>query len=433
MAARDPARHVRPRAAGGPAEDLAPRAVRPRRLAVRLLRHDGRPADARPRGPAQPRRRLGLGERRHLLRAVQPAARATGCSRRWRWCCRPAAAACAGALHPARHAEDPDRLAAVPRCLRRRGLSSLDENRPLGLLRACCGRVASRLRGEISVPARSTRSRHKWVVLGFWLVRSWLGCSCSSSAGATPTTTFSFPGRTRRNATDLLTRKFPPQQNGSSPVVFYSKTSQGHRQEEQAGDRHLVQDDQEAAARLQRHEPLQPAGKAQISKDKHTAFISVLLSVGSAELTDDIANSVLDAAAPGESAGMQVAVGGPIGSELSEPSTESSDVIGLAVAMIILAFTFGTFVAMGDADPLGGSRPRVWTGPHRAPRARGVGAVDRSDARNDDRPRRRDRLRALHGLALPREPKGRHGVTRGARARRRDVREARSSSPAEPW
>ena len=43
---------------------------------------------------------------------------------------------------------------------------------------------------------------------------------------------------------------------------------------------------------------------------------------------------------------MQVAVGGPIGSELSEASTESSDVIGLAVAMIILAFTFGTLVAM---------------------------------------------------------------------------------------
>ena len=44
---------------------------------------------------------------------------------------------------------------------------------------------------------------------------------------------------------------------------------------------------------------------------------------------------------------MQVAVGGPIGSELSEPDTESSVIIGLVAAMIILAFTFGTFVAMG--------------------------------------------------------------------------------------
>src|SRR3712207_8395447 len=39
---------------------------------LRLLRHDGRPADARPRDPTQPRRRLRLGERRHLLLALQP-------------------------------------------------------------------------------------------------------------------------------------------------------------------------------------------------------------------------------------------------------------------------------------------------------------------------------------------------------------------------
>ena len=44
---------------------------------------------------------------------------------------------------------------------------------------------------------------------------------------------------------------------------------------------------------------------------------------------------------------MEVAAGGQVGSELSEPATESSEVIGIAAAMVILAFTFGTFVAMG--------------------------------------------------------------------------------------
>ena len=53
VAARDPARPVRPRAADAAAQDLAPGALRPRRLALRLLRHDQRPADARPRRPAQ--------------------------------------------------------------------------------------------------------------------------------------------------------------------------------------------------------------------------------------------------------------------------------------------------------------------------------------------------------------------------------------------
>ena len=44
---------------------------------------------------------------------------------------------------------------------------------------------------------------------------------------------------------------------------------------------------------------------------------------------------------------MQVAVGGPVGSKLSQPDTESSEVVGIAAAMVILAFTFGTLVAMG--------------------------------------------------------------------------------------
>ena len=48
VAARDQARRVRARAACGSAQDLATRAVRTRRLALRLLRHDSRAADARP-------------------------------------------------------------------------------------------------------------------------------------------------------------------------------------------------------------------------------------------------------------------------------------------------------------------------------------------------------------------------------------------------
>ena len=73
----------------------------------------------------------------------------------------------------------------------------------------------------------------------------------------------------------------------------------------------------------------------------------MLLNVGNEELTEEIAQRILDTAEPARRAGMEVAAGGQIGSELSEPATESSEVIGIAAAMVILAFTFGTFVAMG--------------------------------------------------------------------------------------
>ncbi len=93
--------------------------------------------------------------------------------------------------------------------------------------------------------------------------------------------------------------------------------------------------------------PFDQDGAAQLSKDDKTAFISVLLKIGSAELTADQAQRVLDAADPGLKAGMQVAAGGSVGAELSTAETESSEVIGIVAAMIILTLSFGTIVAMG--------------------------------------------------------------------------------------
>ena len=191
-------------------------------------------------------------------------------------------------------------------------------------------------------------ARKKWVVLAVWALALVGAIFVLKVVGSSTSNNLRLPGTDSQRATDLLTRKFPPQQNGSSPVVFYSKTSKITT----GTNKQAIVTSYKAIKKLPHvysaTSPFSQAGEAsEISKDKHTAFISVLLSVGSANLTDEIANSVLDAAAPGKAAGMQVAVGGPIGSELSEPDTESSVIIGLVAAMIILAFTFGTFVAMG--------------------------------------------------------------------------------------
>ena len=89
-------------------------------------------------------------------------------------------------------------------------------------------------------------------------------------------------------------------------------------------------------------------GGAYISKDKTTAFIPVLLNISSADLDEEEAQAVLDAAEkPAEPLGMEVAAGGSIGSELSTPATESSELVGIIVAMIILTLAFGSIVAMG--------------------------------------------------------------------------------------
>jgi uncharacterized membrane protein YdfJ with MMPL/SSD domain len=190
-------------------------------------------------------------------------------------------------------------------------------------------------------------ARRRWVVLGVWVVGLALFVALAHTFGSNTSNNLRLPGTDSQAATDLLEARFPPQQNGSNPLVFHTSTGKvtdaSNKQAIEAAYKQL---------KTLRHvatvvDPFSQQGAHQISRDKKTAFIPVLLDVGGAELTQEIAESVIHAGNPGVKAGMEVAVGGSVGGELSEPETESSEIVGLVAAMIILAFTFGTLVAMG--------------------------------------------------------------------------------------
>ncbi len=92
--------------------------------------------------------------------------------------------------------------------------------------------------------------------------------------------------------------------------------------------------------------PLDQGASALVSKDRKVAYISLTLNTGSSDTTTADAQQILDAAAPAAKAGLEPAVGGYVGQKLSRPSTESSEVIGLAAAVVILLLAFGTATAM---------------------------------------------------------------------------------------
>jgi uncharacterized membrane protein YdfJ with MMPL/SSD domain len=189
--------------------------------------------------------------------------------------------------------------------------------------------------------------RWKWAVVGAWIVAAVLLIGLARGFGSNTSNNLRLPGTDSQAATDLLAARFPPQQNGSNPLVFHAAggkvTDASNKQAIEASYERLKKLPHVAAV----VDPFSQKGAAQISKDKQTAFIPVLLDVGGDGLTQQIAGNILAAGDPGMKAGMAVAVGGSAGGELSEPATESSEVIGLVAAMIILAFTFGTLVAMG--------------------------------------------------------------------------------------
>jgi uncharacterized membrane protein YdfJ with MMPL/SSD domain len=190
-------------------------------------------------------------------------------------------------------------------------------------------------------------AHQKWVFILLWVVAAVLFVALYHAAGSNTSNNLNLPGTDSQAATDLLEDQFPPQQNGKNPIVF--RATKG-KVTDSANKQAIEQSYKNIKALPHFYsavDPFSQQGQAQISKDKKTAFIAVLLNVPNSEITEELAESYLDAAEPARKAGMKVAASGQIGSELSEPETESSEVVGLSAAMIILAFTFGALVAAG--------------------------------------------------------------------------------------
>ena len=126
-------------------------------------------------------------------------------------------------------------------------------------------------------------------------------------------------GTNSQAATNLLATRFPPQQNGGNPLIFHTQTGKVTDAKNKQAVEAAYKQVKTLAHVASVVDPFSQQGASQISKDKKTAFISILLDVGGSELTQDIAESVLQAGNPGVKAGMEVAVGGSVGTELSEP------------------------------------------------------------------------------------------------------------------
>jgi putative drug exporter of the RND superfamily len=190
-------------------------------------------------------------------------------------------------------------------------------------------------------------ARWRFVVVGLWVVLIVALVVAAGRAGSETTNNVTLPGTGSQDATDLLTARFPSQAYGSNPLVV--ATDSGKLTDSKYSK---AIDSSVSALKKTPHvtaaiSPLSSAGSNALSKDKQIGYISVALDEGQGTLTEDEANAVLDAANPAKKAGLQVAVGGYVGQELSKPDTGASDKIGILAAMIILLLVFGSAVAMG--------------------------------------------------------------------------------------
>jgi putative drug exporter of the RND superfamily len=190
-------------------------------------------------------------------------------------------------------------------------------------------------------------SRHHWPTIAVWIVAA-VALIVAGQAGESKTNdNLTLPGTGSTLATELLEDKLPEQAFGSNPLVFRAEAG-----EVLTAPKYKSAIDESVKRLNALHyvnsavNPLTPQGAQFLSKDRSVAYSPVVLSVGPSELTEAQALAVLDAGKPAEAAGLNVSIGAYVGSQLSKPDTGASDAIGIAAAIVILLFAFGTATAM---------------------------------------------------------------------------------------
>jgi putative drug exporter of the RND superfamily len=190
-------------------------------------------------------------------------------------------------------------------------------------------------------------ARWRFVVLGLWVVLVVALVVVAGQAGSETTNNVTLPGTGSQSATDLLSGRFPSQAYGTNPLVVATDSGKLTDSKYSKAIKSSVSALKKTPHVTAAVSPLSDAGANALSKNKQIGYISVALDVGQGSITVDESQAVLDAANPAKKAGLQVAIGGYVGQELSKPDTGASDKIGIAAAMVILLLVFGSAVAMG--------------------------------------------------------------------------------------
>jgi RND superfamily putative drug exporter len=189
-------------------------------------------------------------------------------------------------------------------------------------------------------------SRHHWPTIAVWLVLAVGLVVIGQQTENRTNDNLTLPGTDSTAATELLEDNLPDQAYGNNPLVIRSREGKLTEPAASAAVEETVKRLERMPDVLSAISPLSREGAIFLSKDRTISYVPVYLSVGPGELTEDQAEGVLNAGEPAERAGLEVSVGGYVGQQLSKPSTEVSEAIGLTAAVIILLFAFGTATAM---------------------------------------------------------------------------------------
>ncbi|MFE4701127.1 MMPL family transporter [Streptomyces sp. NPDC056738] len=178
-----------------------------------------------------------------------------------------------------------------------------------------------------------------WVAL---LTLAGVGAASAPVAGSS---SFSIPGTEAQKAFDLLESRFPGMSADGATARVVFKAPAGEKMADKDNKAAVKKAVKVLGTGSEVTSVTDPFKAHAVSKDGSIAYASVKYEVSGMELKDASKDALKAAAEDARHSGLTVEVGGD--ALQATPETGSSEVIGIAIAAVVLVITFGSLIAAG--------------------------------------------------------------------------------------
>ncbi|WP_329228561.1 MMPL family transporter [Streptomyces canus] len=188
--------------------------------------------------------------------------------------------------------------------------------------------------------------RRRHFVALIWVALLTLAGVGAASAPAAGSTSFSIPGTEAQKAFDLLEQRFPGASADGATGRMVFKAPEGEKMTDAANKATVAKTVRELGDGSEVVSVTDPFTTNAVSKDGTVAYASVRYDAPAMELKDATRDALEKAADEARATGLTVDVGGDALQAAAEPGAVG-EVIGLAIAAVVLVMTLGSLVAAG--------------------------------------------------------------------------------------
>ena len=197
--------------------------------------------------------------------------------------------------------------------------------------------------------------RHPWRVIAAWVVVAVAAVMLNGSIGGAPDESFTLPGAESQRAADAIQDRFPQETLYASNVIFHSEEGLSSPEVKHAVEQ-AVERLSDGPHVTDVSSPYEPRGPT-VSEDGETAFATVAFN--QEKIDGDDFDAAEKAVQDARDAGIQVEYDGGLG-YAKQPTGGNSELIGILMAIVILAIAFGSLVAM--SMPIGAALMAIAVG-----------------------------------------------------------------------